>query len=186
MIVVDYKLTGTEVLSRMQVVNAAKRALQRLGEYWHDAYAWKRFTAAGAAEYGFRQRSAKYSRRKLRQFGEALPLVFSGEAREELLSERTKTSIRVTRDTVRIPMPTKLNRYNPAGPNLPEEVRKVSRAELNTLQENLVLWLENELNREVPSHLRARGFVGGQVVRAKLTNFRKRPSGNPVERRKAA
>lgn len=185
MIVVDYKLTGIELLTRSQVINAVKRALRSLGEYWHDAYAWKRFTPQGAVEYGFRPRSAKYNRRKLRKFGEALPLVFSGETRDELLSENTKARIRVTRDTVRIPMPTKLNRYNPAGPTLPEEVRRVSRAELNTLQAHLVTWIEDEINSEVPSHLRQRGFTGGQVVRAKLTNFR-RPSANPVERRKAA
>lgn len=186
MIVIDYKLTGIEVLTRMQVINAVKRALRKLGEYWCDAFAWKRFTVEGAREYGFKPRKIKYNRRKRGKFGVALPLVYSGEAREQLLGNSTKNRIRTTRDTVRIPMPTKLNRYNPKGPNLPEEVRRASRAELNVLQENLVIDIEDELEKEVPAHLRNRGFTGGRVKRLKLTGFRPKPSANPVERRQAA
>lgn len=186
MIVVEYKLTGVEVLTRMQTVNAVKAALRRMGEYWHEAFAWKRFTPIAYAEYGFRRRSNRYEFKKRVKFGEALPLVYSGEAREELLSESTKSRIRVTRDTVRIPMPTKLNRYNPKGPVMPDEVRKVSRAELNLLQDNLVIDIEDELDKAVPVHLRNRGIVGGRVKRLRLTNFRPKPSADPVERRKAA
>lgn len=186
MIVIEYKLTGIELLTRSQVINAVKRALRKMGEYWHEAFAWKRFTRAAYSEYGFKPRALKYEKRKKTKFGEALPLVFSGEARGQLLSESTKARIKVTRDTVRIPMPTKLNQYNPKGPNMPEEVRKVSRAELDVLQENLVIWIEDELNAEVPAHLRNRGFIGGKVKRLKLTGFRQRKSANPVERQKAA
>lgn len=186
MIVVEYKLTGIETLTRMEVVNAVKRALRRLGEYWHEAFAWKRFTREGFFEYGFKLRKLSYDKKKRRHFGEALPLVFSGEAREQLLSESTKARIKVTRDTVRIPMPTKLNQYNPKGPNLPEEVRRISRSELNVLQENLVIWIEQELNREVPAHLRNKGFTGGTVKSLSLKTFRGKRNANPVERRKAA
>lgn len=186
MIVVEYKLTGIEVLTRMQVINAVKRALHKLGEYWHDAFAWKRFTRQAYTEYGFRPRKLRYDRRKKSKFGEALPIVFSGEAREKLLSEGTKGRIRTTRDTVRIPMPTKLNRYNPKGPNLPDEVRRVSRAELNILQDNLVFWIEEELNREVPQHLRNQGYTGGQVRSLKLSGFRPQRSADPVQQRHAA
>lgn len=198
MIVVEYKLTGIEALTRMQVVNAVKRALRRLGEYWHEAFAWKRFTPLAYSEYGFKTRKSWYDEKKKKWFGEALPLVFSGEAREQLLSESTKARIRVTRDSVSIPMPTKLNQYNPEGPKLPDEVRRVSRAELNILQENMVLWIEQELNNEVPAHLRNQGFLGGGTASVKMVRYRgprnttlplNRPansSANPVERRKAA
>jgi hypothetical protein len=90
----------------------------------------------------------------------------------------------VSRDTVRIPLPTKVNRYNPKGPNLPEEIRKVSRRELDVLEEVLVIEIEDALDREVPPHLRARGHIGGRVKSASLKTLRR--SANPVERRAAA
>lgn len=187
MIVVEYKLTGLEVLTRTQVVNAVKRALKRLGEYWHDAFAWKRFTVPGAFEYGFAPRSLKYQQRKKHKFGEALPLVFSGDTREMLLSDNTKQRITSTRDKVTIPMPTNINQYKPkGGVDIGEEIRKVSRSELNTLQDNLVFLIEDELDKEVPANLRNRGFSGGRVQSLKLSNFRPKPSANPVERRAAA
>jgi hypothetical protein len=71
MIVVEYKLTGIELLTRTQVNNAAKHALRRVGEYWHEAFAWKRFTPLGFTEYGFKRRTIKYMRRKARHRPEA-------------------------------------------------------------------------------------------------------------------
>lgn len=187
MIVVEYKLTGIELLTRMQVVNAVKRGLRRMGEYWHEAFAWKRFTVAGGNEYGFKPRRLSYHNKKVKWFGEALPLVFSGETREQLLGESTKARIKVTRDTVRIPMPTRINQFvSPYGVKPAEEIRRVSRAELNVLQDNLVLWIEDELSREVPVHLRNKGFTGGRVKSLGLKTFRGKRNANPVERRKAA
>ena len=110
--------------------------------------------------------------------------IVTGAAREETLSESTKGRIRVTRDKVRIGLPTKLNKYNPKGPNMAEEVRHVTRRELDTLQENLVIDIEDELDKEVPEQLRNRGEIGGRVKRLRLKQFRQ--SANPVERRKAA
>lgn len=184
MIVLEYKLTGIELLQRMQVVNAMKRALRRMGEYWHEAYAWKRFTPLGFTEYGFRPRSIKYTKAKLKHWGHANPLVASGEGRDEALSESTKARIRVTRDSVTIPLPRKFNLYNPKGPNMADEVRAVSSAELRQLEENLVIYIEDELDKEVPAHLRNRGEIGGRVKSLELKRFR--PSGNPVTRRAAA
>lgn len=187
MIVVDYKLTGIELLTRMQVVNAVKRALRRMGEYWHEAFAWKRFTAEGGQEYGFKPRRYTYDNKKRKYFGEALPLVFRGDTRDELLSENTKARIRVTRDTVRIPMPTRINQFvSRYGIKPADEIKRVSRAELDVLQENLVVWIEGELNSEVPAHLRNQGFTGGSVKRLSIKTFRGKRNANPVERRKAA
>lgn len=187
MIVVEYRLTGIEVLTRTQVINAVKRALVRIGEYWHEAFAWKRFTVAGAQEYGFKPRKLSYNRKKARKFGEALPLFFSGETSQLLLSDDTRRRITSTRDKVTIPMPTNINQYKPnSGISIVDEIRKISRAELNILQDNLVVLINEELDKEVPANLRNRGFSGGHVQSLKLTNFRAKPNANPVERRAAA
>ena len=105
-----------------------------------------------------------------------LPLVLTGEGRDEALSESTKSRIKVTRDSVTIPLPRKFNLYNPQGPNMSEEVRAVSRAELRILEENLVLLIDEELDRAVPAHLRNRGEIGGRVSSLRLRPFHTRPT----------
>jgi hypothetical protein len=183
---VEVKLTGIEVLTRSDVINAMKRALRLLGEYWHDAFAWKRFTKIGYSEYRFRPRTAKYDKYKLRHLGHNDPLVLKGEARAEALSESTKQRIRVTRDTVTIPLPTKLNRYNPKGPNMAEEVRAVSRAEIGDLEDALVVFIPQELDRAVPPHLRNRGETGGRVKSLRLIGSRNQRIVEPIPARRAA
>jgi hypothetical protein len=183
-IVISYKLTGIETLTRMQVVNAFKRALLALGAYWHDAMAWKRFTQLGYSEYGFARRSPRYDKAKVRHLRHNNPLVRTGEGRDEALHPSTVARIRVTRDSVTIPMPRKFNRYNPRGPNMAEEVRAVSRAEIQILEDRLVMFIDDELAREVKPEdqganprvqsLRLHGMRGGQRIV------------NPVARRSAA
>lgn len=189
-IVVEYQLTGIEALTRSQVINAMKRAMRRMGEYWHEAFAWKRFTEAGFTEYGFRERSVKYWRwkTKFRPDAAYLPLVLTGEGRDEALSENTKRRIRVTRDSVTIPLPLKFNRSHPHGPKMSDEVRAVSADELRVLAENLILFIEEELTRELPAIQQNRGFSGGKVESLNLREFnrpRSTRSPNPLRRRAA-
>lgn len=184
-IIVTYRLTGITVLTRTQVINAMKAALRTMGEFWWDAMLWKRFTPLGFTEYGFRQRSAKYTRRKLRFRHHANPLVLTGEGRDEALGEGTRRRIRTTRDSVTIPLPRKFNRYNPKGPNMSEEVRAVSRPELRTLEAVLVQEIDAELQAAVPPE--HRGSARPRVSRLRLGN---RGGGqritNPVAGRLAA
>lgn len=183
---VEVKLTGIETLTRSDVINAMKRALRQLGEYWHDAFAWKRFTQLGYTEYRFRRRTTKYDKYKRRHLGHNNPLLVSGEGRDETLSESTKHRIRVTRDTVTIPLPTKFNRYNPAGPNMAEEIRAVSREEIGQLEQSLVAFIEGELDRAVPAYLRNRGEIGGRVQSLRLIGTRNQRIVEPIARQRAA
>lgn len=179
-IVVSYKLTGIEALTRMQAVNAVKAALRFLGEYWHDAMLWKRFTSLGYSEYRFRPRTTKYDKAKLRHWGHNNPLVLTGEGMEEALSESTKQRIRVTRDSVTIPLPRKFNRYNPKGPNMSEEVRAVSRGEIPILERVLVQSIDEQLAAAVPPD--AQGATP-RVSRLRLHSYRYGPRiVNPVRR----
>lgn len=182
-LVFDYRLTGIESLTRMQCVNAVKDALRRVGEYWCDAFLWKRFTEIGYTEYNFRWRSRKYDKAKERHRGHTNPLVNTGEGRDEALATAAQR-VRVTRDKLTIPLPRKFNRNNPRGPKISEEVRAVSRAEVKVLEENLVFYINDELAQLAPP---TEGTVGPRVGRLKISGLRGgQRIVNPVVRRTAA
>lgn len=168
-IVLDYKLTGIETLTRSRVINAMKRALERLGNYWFDNFAAKRFTHEAFSEYGFAPRSRKYEAAKARFRPEAagLPLVLKGDLREQTLSEETRGKIETTRDKLIIRLPTKANLYNPKGPNMAEEIRAVSPGELKEMQDVLVAYIDEELDNEVAPGDRNKG-TNAHVARLAL------------------
>lgn len=177
-VVLKYKLTGIEALTRTQVINAMKRALLRVGQFWHDSFAAKRFTKLGFTEYGFKPRSPRFERNKLKFWpGSAgLPLVMKGEWRQSVLSPSTVARIRSTRDTLTIP----LNAPHATRPEQVEEIRTVTRNELNQMKEALVGFIQEELDAEVPAADRNKGVIGGRVKSLSFKNF------NPIVRRAAA
>lgn len=183
-LVFQYRLTGIESLTRMQCIDAVKRGLRQLGEYWCEAFLWKRFTPLAYTEYGFHRRSRKYDEAKKRFRGHTNPLVNSGEGRDEAMSPSTVARIRVTREKLTIPLPRKFNRSNPKGPKMSEEVRSVSRAEVKVLEENLVLYINDQLARVAQP---TEGTVGPRVGRLKISGIRGgQRIVNPVVRRSAA
>jgi hypothetical protein len=177
-IVLEYKLTGIEALTRTQVIDAMKKALVRAGEFWHTSFAAKRFSPLGYSEYGFKPRKSRYERAKLRFFpGSAgIPLVLKGAWRDHVLSPSTVSRIRATRDTLRIP----LDAPHPTRPEQVDEVRSVTRDEIRQVKDAMVEFIEEELDAAVPPAERNRGVIGGRVKTLKLKNF------NPVVRRAAA
>lgn len=176
-IVMSYELTDTEALTRSQVINALKRAFVMGGQFWFDSYAHKRFTESGAREYNFRRRSFRYSQLKKKHFGHELPLVLTGEGRALTLSDATRQKIKASRDKITIRLPQKFNLHNPKGPNMPKELRAVSRNELRAMEEFLVVAIESELDGAVPRGKRNRGYIGGRVGRINLAPHR--PSSMP-------
>lgn len=106
----------------------------KLGAYWHRYFRPKHFTQAGAVEYGYQLRKVKYTHRKLRKFGHANPLVFTGESRE---LARMK-DIRATSKGVKIVMPAvrKLNFRPKSGTiHMADELRTISAREVRTLEQ---------------------------------------------------
>jgi hypothetical protein len=177
-VVLKYKLTGTEALTRTQVINAMKRALVRVGHFWHEQFAEKRFTKLGFTEYGFKPRTPRFERNKLRFWpGSAgLPLVMKGEWRERVLGASTVSRIRATRDTLTIPLAAP----HATRPDQAAEIRTVTRSELGQMKEALVAFVNEELDAEVPAADRNKGILGGRVKTLSFKNF------NPVVRRAAA
>ena len=183
-LVFEYRLTGVESLTRMQCINAVKRAMRLMAEYWHEAFLWKRFTPLGYTEYNFHRRSTKYDKAKEKFRHHTNPLVNTGEGRDEAMSPSTVARIRVTRDKVTIPMPRKFNRSNPKGPKMSDEVRAVSRGEVKILEENLVFNIDHELAAEAQP---TEGTVGPRVANLKISGLRGgQRIVNPVVRRTAA
>lgn len=176
MISVRVELKGIETMTRMEVVNSIIRALAGLGEWWVNNLLPKRFDAR-QGEYGFRPRSRKYQSAKLRHGRSPYALVNTGAGRDEALDSLTLSKIRATRDKLIIPLPTKFNLHNPKGPRLPDEVRAVTHAELQQMQDLLVEGIDFELNQiigdsgesrvdtvRLKSHNRPRSYAPAAIV----------------------
>lgn len=158
MFVVDLQLTGASKLKDSVVNEIIRESLRDVGEYWHEHMLPKHFTKAGAREYGYTPRRGEpgsgrafkgsYTAHKLKKKGHALPLVYSGETRQRLLSTKSIEARTVRRGarahvTIRLNAP-QLNQ-NSSKVKKHEEIRKVSHGELNTLANYLVSRIEMRL-----------------------------------------
>ena len=116
-----------------------KASWSALGRYWHKKIRPKHFTAAGAAEYGYRRRDRNYTAGKLEQFGHTNPLELSGEAKRQSGQEDVRATFKRVRVVIHAP---KLNFHN-----MSEELRTISTAEGKTLSNKFDAWLERRLKR---------------------------------------
>lgn len=116
----------------------AEPVFRDAGEYWHDQFRAKHFTAEGAAEYGYYRRKGEglprnskawrrsYTGRKHARFGHTRPLVYTGEG-ERLSRVR---DVRANSRRVRVILPNKFNFRHPKSRiNMREEVTRVSQRE---------------------------------------------------------
>lgn len=78
----DRSLTGC---SRGAWNKGLIQAWEAAGRFWHQEILPKKFTHAGATEYGYQGRTPQYTRRKLRKFGHTYPLVYTGELKRQAL-----------------------------------------------------------------------------------------------------
>lgn len=156
---IEVKLTGIEALSKSQVNRALKEANLKTGKYFRREMLPARFTEQGGRRLGYTPRRGEfrvgavrldkssrnlYAVKKFRKLGHSDPLVFTGEAKREALSNPTK--VRATRDKFVIPLPRKLNRSNPKSRiRMADEVRLVTDRELSALTKFMVAQIEYEL-----------------------------------------
>lgn len=117
----------------------ARRVGSQVGADWHAYLLPKHFTVEGAREYSYQPRTYKHNVRKIRRFGAAFPLVFSGDSMRRLTGNSTpghKSSntpnLRVTatggRARIRVILDAgNLNwRPNPRSPDMRSEVTRTS------------------------------------------------------------
>ncbi len=119
------------------MANAAKEARQKanlsVAEFWREKLFPKHFTTQGAQEYGYQPRTAKYQARKFRRFGHSNPLTYTGESKENTMSQYV-IKVSPNRLEVRMPSPRAWNLSRRANmPNLREEALKASDSDLEIL-----------------------------------------------------
>lgn len=115
--------------SRRAVNKILERIYRRLIRHWHANFRPKHFTMAAKSEYGYAARQAKYEKRKRRQKKHNLPLVWSGESRDNSKTFRVVSNSKGARCV----MPT-LRTFNFRGNgsqiNMREEFTRTSKLEI--------------------------------------------------------
>lgn len=124
-----------------EVWNAAQKAAWLSdAQMWVANFRAKHFTAAGAAEYKYARRTAKYEADKQRRFGHTRPLEYTGESRQRTTNAAASSTSR--RGTVRMNAPA-LNFRNPKGAANPRlELTTISQREAELLTANHVQHLD--------------------------------------------
>ena len=144
---VEVELTGIEGLKKSQVNNAMKRAMFAMGLRWRRKYLPFHFEEFGERKYKFARRSRRYERLKKKIHGHTHDLVASGEGKRLALSGRRK--VFATRDKVRIPLPRKYNlRPTKSKVRMADEIRRVTKGEVNSLTKFLVVQIDREISKE--------------------------------------
>lgn len=108
-------------LTGRQFQDAKRGVFAAMGREWHETYLRRHFQEDATARYGYTRRkgsgrspgekgfASTYAGRKLRRFGHARPLVFTGEG--ERLAQML--DLRVSSSQSRVVLPRKFNFKNP-------------------------------------------------------------------------
>jgi hypothetical protein len=149
---IEVKITEqgpTPRLMMRQKNQVHRLAAMDLAVFWHDNFARKHFTQAGATEYGYAPRKGQpgnphpkgftksYTGRKLKTQGHTRPLVYSGDSYLRVLASRNNVTATATKGAatakLRLSAPT-LNFRNPRSRiDMRAELTTVSPSEANTL-----------------------------------------------------
>lgn len=114
---------------RREFNQVSRSAFETMGTHWHTKIRGKHFTAAGASEYDYRERSKGYQRFKRRKYGHNLPLVLTGQSRRATNIGRivaTKNGVRVSMSAPRLNWSRGLTKPR-------EELTRISIRDKNTL-----------------------------------------------------
>lgn len=112
---------------------------------WHEKILQKHFKFSATSEYGYKRRSAKYYKHKVKAKGHRSPLVWSGAMRDELMaSRRVASTARTGRVTMRAPQYVLAHRGGGAGtqPNKVDEITAISDADRELMAEFAEEFLE--------------------------------------------
>lgn len=129
---------ATPGMLKRELNNILKACWQHVGEFWHSRYRAKHFTPAGATEYGYAKRSAKYEKYKQRKQGHKNPLEFSGASKIRTMTR----DVRATSKGCRVVLHA--NALNFKRANMPADMRK----EMTTVSEREQKELKNQFGYE--------------------------------------
>ena len=72
------KITLRNIPNKRMARKAMKTAWHKIAGFWHRNYRPLHFLQSASRRYGYRRRTDKYNRAKLREHGHTIPLVWSG------------------------------------------------------------------------------------------------------------
>ena len=75
------KITLRNIPNKRMARKAMKTAWHKIAGFWHRNYRPLHFEKSASRRYGYRRRTDKYNRAKLRKFGHTIPLVWSGTSK---------------------------------------------------------------------------------------------------------
>lgn len=151
-------IDGIAALKPRQIRDAARVAMQAVGDRWISKMLPMHFLQSATAKYGYAPRDPIYRRRKrlgatiagVSSIREDKPLVWSGRSRELAKQARTEakapSSTRATVDVI-INAPALNFRYKGSQVNLREEVTRVLPSEVEQLSALFVRVFEQEIER---------------------------------------
>lgn len=146
---IDYHgaVPGSLQMGQREFNDLRRAAWFSTGKYWMQHFRAKHFTKAGAAEYQYSPRKgetgnthpkgfwASYTRRKQRDKGHTLPLVWTGESRRRTRRARITARATSTKSHCRIAMnaPTLNRRHKDSDIRMWDEMTRVSPREIYIL-----------------------------------------------------
>ena len=147
-----FQYTGfTPKAPRRLLNNARRESYQTLGQHFFDTNLPWRFTFFGQKLLGYKKRTNKYNRRKKREKGHLLPLVWEGTTRDRVLSPLTKIKAFATSRNSHVDLtlnaPALNLRANASSPNLREEITRVSNREVGPLESILQKTTESNFQK---------------------------------------
>lgn len=146
-----------EMIERGPVPGIIKRDLNKLlkvgwlsiGRLWHSQMRRKHFTREGARLYRYARRTDVYERRKRREKGHDLPLVWTGRSRRATRIRDIRATSKGVKVVMRAPALnlTRLSAKARGRKSMREELTTVSRKEVKQLAEHYERVLERVINR---------------------------------------
>jgi len=116
----------------------AKEGMLEVAKGWMRYYRSEHFRQRGAVKYGYRKRSYQYTLAKKRKFGQAQPLVWTGESRAASRAGKMRSTSKSAAVTMRVP---RLNRRK-----LYEELTRVTADESTRLAGDGTRWINARLS----------------------------------------
>lgn len=118
------------------------------GLHWHREFRQRHFTLDAMRRYSYQPRTKSYNRRKMKKFGIALPLVFTGVSR----ALSGMGSISSTRNQVTVRMPVNAFNFKPkvrsgrTPIDMQDEFRRMSDDEVQAMDQRQSRFLERQMN----------------------------------------
>ncbi len=155
MILFKVKYTGAvPSVARKALTKIKRQSWRQTGEHWHGRYRPKHFRRSAIREYGYTPRTGEpgssnpkggYMRRKRREKGHGLPLVWSGTSRRLTRLRDVRATTKGARVVMNAPT---LNRRHPKSRiNMREEMTRISVRERNELTKVLGRGMDRRLRQ---------------------------------------